>query len=584
MPGLKPIVATVSAALMVLVACSSGGVGGEASPPSATVTSGVAAGKAIDPTREAPAAPVPGAVRGGTVTVLVNPNSSYETLDPTASYDIPVYLLSGLVTRSLTQYVYDPAQHTMVLVPDIATDTGTSNADFTRWTFTIRDGVRFEDGTPVTAQDVAFGIERSFDSRTFPDVASYSIDYFLDGQTYKGPYRSGTSFPGIVVHGNTLTLKMARPFPDMPYWAAWPSIGPIPAADSNPATYGLHPLATGPYKVAHFSPGKSLTLVRNDEWDSTTDPGRHAYPDRYVFHYPESPEQVDAAILGDSKRGQTTLSDGNVLAADYRTAKRLHRVTVGSKPCTHWLLPDNRKITDIRIRRAIAFAYPYKAIARVTGQVTGVTSLAGTSILPPEMPGRQNYNALGMTPGRTDTDKARKLLKRAGYALGQYRLSWAYDTSDPNLVERTNQLAKGFELAGFKAVPHGLPSPDEAAAVDNDPNGPVNIRELGSGWCADWPVADSFIPPLFETGASENLAFFSEPDVDRDIGRIGRLPIDEQPPAWGALDKTIMTRYFPAIVTDYGGVAMLHGSRIGGMNDDDSAGNSLTWKDLYVIR
>ena len=62
------------------------------------------------------------------------------------------------------------------------------------------------------------------------------------------------------------------------------------------------------------------------------------------------------------------------------------------------------------------------------------------------------------------------------------------------------------------------------------------------------------------------------------------MPIDEQPQAWGALDKTIMTRYYPAIVTDYGGVAMPHGSRIGGMRDDSTAANSLTWKDLYVIR
>ena len=90
----------------------------------------------------------------------------------------------------------------MVLVPDIATDLGTPNADFTEWTFTIRDGVRFEDGTPVTADDVAYGIKRSFDRADFPTGPTYSNDYFLDGDSYKGPYLSGTAYPGVVVDGD----------------------------------------------------------------------------------------------------------------------------------------------------------------------------------------------------------------------------------------------------------------------------------------------------------------------------------------------------------------------------------------------
>ena len=509
---------------------------------------------------------------------------AYTTLDPTDSYAIPNYILSGLVTRSLTQYVYDPAQHTMVLVPDIATDTGTSNADFTEWTFTIRDGVRFEDGTPVTAQDVAYGIERSFARYLFPTAATYSNDYFLGGKTYQGPDRSGTDYKGVVVDGHTLTLRMARPFPDLPYWAAWPTIGPIPEGRSNPDSYRLHPLATGPYKVAQFTPQQSLTLVRNDEWDPATDPGRHAYPDRYVFDFTKTQEQIDATILGDSARAQTTLSDENVLAADYRTAVRLHRVTVGPKPCTHWWLPDYRKITDIKVRQAIGYAYPYKAIARSSGEVVGVTSLAGTSILPPGMPGREDYTVLATKPGRTDPSKAKALLKQAGWAPGKYMLSWTYDASDAFAVEQTDQMVKAFERAGFKAIPHPAPDRDAYLALDADPNAPINLRREVGGWCADWPSADSFIPPLFDSDAESNNAYFSEPAVDKEIDRINHLPIDEQPQAWGALDKTIMTRYYPAIVTDYGGVAMPHGSRIGGMRDDSTAANSLTWKDLYVIR
>src|SRR6185295_12729585 len=101
------------------------------------------------------------------------------------------------------------------------------------------------------------------------------------GHSYEGPTYSGTDYDGVVVDGDTLTLKMARPFPDMPYWAAFPAIGPIPEG-TKPDGYGRHPMATGPYKFDEFTT-KSLTLVRNDQWDPATDPGRHQYPDRYVF-------------------------------------------------------------------------------------------------------------------------------------------------------------------------------------------------------------------------------------------------------------------------------------------------------------
>jgi peptide/nickel transport system substrate-binding protein len=369
----------------------------------------------------------------------------------------------------------------------------------------------------------------------------------------------------------------------MPYWAAWPAIGPIPEGRSNPDSYRLHPLATGPYKVAQFTPQKSLTLVRNDEWDPATDPGRHAYPDRYVFDFTKTQKQIDATILGDSARAQTPLSDENVLAADYRKAARLHLVTVGPKPCSHWMSPDYRKITDIRVRKAIGYAYPFKAMARIWGDVAGVTSLAGTSILPPGMPGHQDYTVLDTKPGQTDPSKARALLEKAGRAPGEYPLRWPYDLNDPTSVERTHELVKAFERAGFKPIPHGVVGTDALNALLNDPNAPVNLHEFG-GWCADWPAADSFIPPLFRSGVEKNNAYFSEPAVDKEIDRINTLPIDEQPRAWGELDKTIMTRYYPIVVTDYGGVAMLHGSRIGGMHDDNTAANSLTWKDLYVIR
>jgi peptide/nickel transport system substrate-binding protein len=164
----------------------------------------------------------------------------------------------------------------MILVPDLATDLGTPNDDFTEWKFTLRDGVKWETGAPVTADEVAFGIERSMDGKTFPNGPGlyYSNPYFLGGDKYKGPYTSkGQHSEAISVDGNKVIVKMAKPFPDFPYYASFPAMGPIPTdpAVNDPAKYAQHPLSTGPYKIQQYTIGKSLTLVRNDQWDPATE-------------------------------------------------------------------------------------------------------------------------------------------------------------------------------------------------------------------------------------------------------------------------------------------------------------------------
>ncbi|MBA3232386.1 MAG: hypothetical protein H0T17_00320 [Propionibacteriales bacterium] len=397
-------------------------------------------------------------------------------MDPTeAYYFIPNSILSGLVTRSLTQYVYDPEQGAMVLVPDIATDLGTPNEDFTEWTYTIRKGVEFEDGKAVTAEDVAYGIKRSFDRTTFKEGPGYSNTFFLDGDDYEGVYTSGTSYDGVVVEGDTLRITMERPFPDMPYWGAFPAMGPVPERGSDPATYARHPLATGPYKFSEYVPGKSLTLVRNDHWDPATDPGRHAYPDRYEFDFTVPWKQIDKVILGDSARGETAVSLSGVLTEDYRKAEQLGRLVQGSGPCTYMLWPDYRKIPDIRVRQALGYAYPYEAAAKAIGHIVGVTALPGTSVLPLGFPGRQDYDVLEAEPGKTDPVKAKALLKEAGLAPGEYELKFGYAADSAVPVDL---IVRSLEAAGFKATPRSVPGVDYDNFI-RDPNAPVNLRAGG---------------------------------------------------------------------------------------------------------
>ena len=87
----------------------------------------------------------------------------------------------------------------MVLAPDMATDLGTPNEDNTEWTFTLRDGLKYEDGTDVKAEDVAYAISRSFAIEELPDGPTYQLTFFQDGDTYKGPYKDKAPYKGVEV-------------------------------------------------------------------------------------------------------------------------------------------------------------------------------------------------------------------------------------------------------------------------------------------------------------------------------------------------------------------------------------------------
>jgi len=588
----KPIFAVAAAAALVtLAACGSssspGSTGGPSTPPGQKGCypfCGTTEGQ--DPSLKAPAAKIPGAKKGGTLTVLSD--SSLNTMDPTeAYYTNTSSILSGLVTRSLTQYVYDNKTGDMILVPDLATNLGTHNANYTSWTFTLRSGIKFQNGQPVTPADIKYGIERSFDRATFPTGANYSNQYFLDGATYKGPYKSGTNYPGVVINGMNITIKMSKPFPAMPYWGAFPAMGPIPpGAASNPATYKLHPWATGPYKFASYTPTKSLTLVKNPEWNPNTDPGRRQYVNQIDMNFQTEDTQIDQTILNDSGSGSTTLTYDSVLAASYLQFKSQagDRIVTGGEPCTFMQYPDNRKITSVKVRQAIGWAWPYKSLETAGGGIENVTWIPATNVMPPGIPGRVPYNPLpGHAPASTNAAKAHSILAAAGQL--NYKIIFGYQTDVPQAVTQKNIIDKALKAAGFDPVPYATTNANYESQVLANPNSPVNLRSVG--WCSDWPAGSSWMPPEFQStdiktdGFGSNYEAFNEPYVDNQINHIQTLPLAQQPAAWNALDKKIQLTWYPVVVTSYGAVAMLRGSDVHGFYDDNTFGMP-TWKDIWL--
>ena len=391
------------ASLFALAACGSGGgSGSNPAAPTQTQGAGGGAGAGKNPDAKGPLAVPADAAAGGTVTVLTSQVPA--TFDPTRAYYTDSTSILNLVTRALTEYAYNPQTKDMELVPDMATDLGTHNKDMTEWSFTLKDGLKYEDGSPVKAADIAYAISRSFAIEELPDGPTYQLQFFLDGDKYKGPYKDKSPYKGVTVDGNTITIKMSRPFPDMDYYASFPTFTGIPQAKDTKEDYGNHPLATGPYMFKDYKPGTSLTLVKNPNWDPATDPGRIQSADEFDFEFNQDQAKTENIILSDNGDGQTTVTYDNITPPTYKKIETdsPDRLVTGTSPCTYMWYLDMTKITDINVRKAIGYAYPYVDAWKAGGEIVGLTRVPGTSILPPGTAGRVDYDALGIQGQNTD--------------------------------------------------------------------------------------------------------------------------------------------------------------------------------------
>jgi peptide/nickel transport system substrate-binding protein len=328
-----------------------------------------------------------------------------------------------------------------------------------------------------------------------------------------------------------------------------------------------------------------LTLVRNPHWDPATDPGRIQAVDRWEFKFLQDAPTLEHTIVSDRGQGSTSVSMESIRPPTYKkiAAQDPDRLVLGTTTCTYMWYLDMRKITEIDVRKAVGYAYPYLDAWKAAGYIQGVTISPGTSILPPGTAGRVEYDALGIGGSRTDPDKARELLSRAD-ALG-FEITFYYESDDPLHVAEKDQIVKGLEAAGFTVTPIASTITGIGAAK-SDYDSPVNVRP--GGWCADWPSGGSWFPAqwsgeLVGDEGMPNPASFDEPDADAMLQAVLGGPADDAAAGWGAFDKYIEETYYPAVVTGYVGAALIRGSEVGGMHNDSVRGVP-TFQVMYVTR
>jgi peptide/nickel transport system substrate-binding protein len=525
---------------------------------------------AMDPNAKGPAPEIAGAKKGGTI--IIYGDTTPSTLDPTDTYYTDSNEIEKLAFRTPTQYSIRNGQP--VVVPDL-TDLGVVSPDKLTWTFKMTGTVKYEDGTDVKVDDLAYSIKRSFAHDVYPNGPAYQLSYFKDGDKYKGPYTDGDTYAGVETQGtDTLIIHLAKPFADLPFFMTFPMFTPIPKAKDTKQDYKNHPVATGPYMFDQYIAGTSLTLKKNPNWDPNSDPVRHQYADAWSFKWGGEIVSTQQKVLNSAGEDANSMQYQEIDASllPQLTGAKAGQLIKGQQPCTYVLNIDTRKVPDINVRKAIAKAIDWDALSRANGN-NDFSAEPASTFLPPGVPGYQKYTPFpDLTgTGAGDPAGAKKLLTDAG-KLG-FELSWYYDNTKPIPQQRSNIRADSLRKAGFTVKAIGVATADLRAKA-GDYNAPVNLDQAPRGWCSDWPTGSSWLPVLFESrniAEGQTWGMLQDKTLDAEIEAVATLPTSESTSKWAALDQKIMGQYV-ALPWYYTKMAAVAGTNIGGAEGDATMG------------
>ncbi|MEZ0069678.1 peptide/nickel transport system substrate-binding protein [Streptacidiphilus sp. MAP12-20] len=481
--------------------------------------------------------------QGGTLHVL-NASKATSGYDPAVLYTSGGGAIPRLLFRTLTTRQSVAGAEGTKVVPDLATDTGRPSQNATVWTYHLKPGLRYADGSAITSADIKYGIERSFSSQ-LAGGPPYLRDWLIGGADYQGPYGSNPDLASIATpDAATVVFHLRKSEGDFPYLAAETQFAPVPKAKDTGKEYNAAPVSSGPYTIASFTKGKELDLVRNPDWSRSTDQQRLACPDRIDISLGLSAAVINqrlSASIGDDADAITTDTalDAPTLAKVSASPALKKRVVSGQFPDTHYLAFNVKKapFDNQQVREALAYAVDRTAVVNAEGG--SQLAVPSTTFTPASLAAaHQDYDWFPAGP-TGNPDQAKRLLAQAGHPNG-ITVPLAYDNSDPAAA---TALQQAFAKAGITLEL----TPLDSSAFSSTVNNPTTEPALSlNSWGADWPSGGPFLTPIFDGreivsgGGNFNLAQYNDPQINAEIDRINQITdYATAQRQWAALDARI---------------------------------------------
>jgi peptide/nickel transport system substrate-binding protein len=463
---------------------------------------------------------------------LVPQAGSFDYVDPALSYAPAGWALIDTTCARLMAYPDKPPPAGFRAVPEVAVGSPKVSRDLKTYTFKLRRGFRFSDGTPVRANAFARAISRAL----APAMNSPGVVHVRDIVGADDVLSGRRASPrGVVARGNTLIVRLTRPAPDfptrttLPYFCAVPPTLPI-----NPEGVSYFP-AAGPYYIADYRPLDRVVIRRNRFYRGNRP--HHVDGFDVDLRAGSTREMVQQIERGEADWGHsvsTVLLDPSLgLVAKYGVNRSRFLLRPGLT-LRMLVLNSSRPLfrDNPRLRKAVNFALDRKAIQDMTGgPLSGVLT---DQYLPSTVPG---FSDAALYPLRgVDLDSARALA--SGNLRGGKAVLYTSDAPPPLAVARLakQQLAE----IGLEVDVKGLPFHTGSTAYLKR----LVARDEGWDlalvlWTPNLPDPYAYINALLEGQyiGSTNVAGFASATYDRAMRGAARVADARlRNSAYGALD------------------------------------------------
>lgn len=419
-------------------------------------------------------------------TLVIATEGSPATFDP---------LLAGSDSRVNTPAIniynalYQVVPGTTDVVPELATGYQVGD-DGRSYTFSLHTGVTFHDGTPFTARDVEYTIERMLALRV-------------------GSYRNFGNVTGATaIDDHTVRVNLSQPFPGMInaltrlYILNSALVEANTRDDWGQTWLQSNSAGSGPYTLVSFQPEQQFTI--------------DAVPGYWQGWHENAVQRAIFRVIREESTRRLALQRGEVdwirvgSADGFIEVQRLPNVIAETQATLNQLyfafytqLPE---LSDARVRRALSLAYDYAGHAEIIRQ--GFADVA-RGAFPPGIP----YFDESIAASSTNIEEAKRLMAEAGYPTGGFTLEMAYQGTSPEETAALQLMQAGAAQLGVTVRPLAVEWPAKVERYSN----PNTAPGLGTIWIyPSYADPDVYLFPLGHSSQAGqlNFAYYQNPRFD----------------------------------------------------------------------
>jgi len=483
--------------------------------------------------------------RGGTLHLVAK--SAGGTLDPMVNYTLQYWQLYQATYDGLLAFKKQAGQASFTVVPDLAQSMPQVTDGGKTYTFTLRKGIKFSNGAPLTTDDVVASFKRIF------TVSSPTAGTFYNGivgadACLRKPTSCDLSH-GVVGDSSTgtVTLHLTQPDPELPYKLAVPHASILPK-NAPPKDAGTTPVpTTGPYMFASYDPNRALKMVRNPyfkQWSPDAQP--EGYPDEIDETFGLTVESEVTAV----ENGQADwvfdpppTDRLNEIGTKYASQAHVNPLTA------FWYLAMNTNLApfdNLKARQAVNWAVDRDAVVRQYGGPNLAAPVC--TVLPPGFPGHVDTcdytKGGGSTWKAPDLQKAKQLVQQSGTAGAKIGVVVTDDEVNKSIGEYVQSMLNSI---GYRATLKPISGNIQFTYIQNTKN---KVQISLSSWYQDYPAASDFLDVLlscasFHPGSdsSINISGYCDKAVDAQMQQAltaERSSMTKANALWGKVDQAVM--------------------------------------------